>query len=384
MGGAVSMPAVALSVTQQEALKARYAQMSGEGKDDEALSAELAANLSGIVLFDQIDCDHSGKVTKKELQRMLKSLPRKKPVAPAEGWPNGEAPKFVPFEEMASTLDSDGDGDVSLDEWLANLAKLPGLKAAIDGAVDPATGRISTYQSLEARLDVLVTRAAPLEAALAEGAEAGEDLASLRKQIAKLRATVGSAGVAVFRQFDADGSGKIDRAELLCALKQLPAPVMPEGEAGPTMPWALQIEEMVAALDVDGDGVIDQDEWCAQLERLTSLKAAIEQAIDPATGKVKGLDDGSAAPAAGAPVEAPVEAPAAASAPADGELEGSIDQAAANDALAKMDTDGDGKVDASELAAATGTDEATAAMIIEAADTDGDGKLDASEIAAAC
>jgi len=370
------MPAVALSVTQQEALKARYAQMSGEGKDDEALSAELAANLSGIVLFDQIDCDHSGKVTKKELQRMLKSLPRKKPVAPAEGWPNGEAPKFVPFEEMASTLDSDGDGDVSLDEWLTNLAKLPGLKAAIDGAVDPATGRISSYQSLEARLDVLVTRAAPLEAALAEGAEADEDLASLRKQIAKLRATVGSAGVAVFRQFDADGSGKIDRAELLTALKQLPAPVMPEGEAGPVMPWALQIEEMVAALDADGDGVIDQDEWLLQIDRLPRLKASIEQAIDPATGKVKGIDDGSAAPAAGAPAEAP--------APADGELEGSIDQAAANDALAKMDTDGDGKVDASELAAATGTDEATAAMIIEAADTDGDGKLDASEIAAAC
>ena len=65
------------------------------------------------------------------------------------------------------------------------------------------------------------------------------------------------------------------------------------------------------------------------------------------------------------------------------ELEGTIDTAAAEDAVAKMDTDGDGKVDATELAAATGVSTEDAAAIIETADQDGDGKLDAAELAAA-
>eukprot|EP00937_MAST-01D_sp_MAST-1D-sp2_P003245 g3245.t1 len=68
---------------------------------------------------------------------------------------------------------------------------------------------------------------------------------------------------------------------------------------------------------------------------------------------------------------------------ADGELKGSADAAAGEAAVTAMDKDGDGKVDASELAEATGitTDEATA--VIAENDKDGDGKLDASEIAAA-
>ena len=68
--------------------------------------------------------------------------------------------------------------------------------------------------------------------------------------------------------------------------------------------------------------------------------------------------------------------------PAD-ELEGTIDTTAAKDAIEAMDTDGDGKVDATELAAATGVTAEDAATIIEAADQDGDGKLDAAELAAA-
>ena len=48
----------------------------------------------------------------------------------------------------------------------------------------------------------------------------------------------------------------------------------------------------------------------------------------------------------------------------------------------RMDQDGDGKVDAHELAEATGVAEDEARAIIAEHDVDGDGKLDASELAA--
>ena len=166
------MPTVPLAVATQELLKKKYEALKAEGKDDDSISAELAASTPGIIVFSQIDCDHNGSISKKELQRMLKSLPRNKPVPPPGGWPDGAAPAFVPFEKVLSTLDSDGDGVISMTEWLDNLEKLPGLKAAIDGAIDPATGRIAGYVSLEARIEQLLAEAAALEEAAPEPDEA--------------------------------------------------------------------------------------------------------------------------------------------------------------------------------------------------------------------
>ena len=196
----------------------------------------------------------------------------------------------MPFEELVDTLDADKDGDISLDEWLTNLAKLPGLKAAIEGAIDPATGKVQGYLSLEQMLDETLAKLAPLEAkAAAGGGDAALDdaekaeAAKLRELAAKLRASVGSAGLAVFRQVDLDHSGKIDRKELMRVLKQLPKPEkMPPGAK------KMSLDEIVAVLDVDGDGVIDEAEWLAQLEKIPALKASIEQAVDPATGKIVG------------------------------------------------------------------------------------------------
>jgi len=54
----------------------------------------------------------------------------------------------------------------------------------------------------------------------------------------------------------------------------------------------------------------------------------------------------------------------------------------AAEVVAAVDVDGDGKVDAAEVAAATGMTEAAASELIAKADADGDGKLSAEEIAA--
>ena len=326
MGGGVSIP-VALSSAQKEILEGKYQLYQSRGCDDAELEGMLAKRLPGIVLFDQIDADHSGSISRAELKAMLKALPRNKPVPPPGGWPGGAAPAFVPFEAMLQTLDSDGDGTISMDEWLDNLEKLPGLKAAIGGALDPATGRIAGYVSLEARVEQLLAEAAALEEAAAPAPDEAQAarLAGLRQQAAELQSAVGTAGLTVFRQLDADGSGKIDRDELCRALKELPKtdPAFAE----------ISIDDVMKALDYDGDGVIDELEWTSQLYRLPALKVraptgararaacprpppsralsearppprpprpparacarsfkdALERSVDPATGKVKGL-----------------------------------------------------------------------------------------------
>jgi len=87
---------------------------------------------------------------------------------------------------------------------VTHLSDLPGLKIAIEQSVDPVTGKVKSYQTLEARLQELVESAKPLEDKLASE-ECGGDLdklapeekESLEKQratIAKLRETVAKAG----------------------------------------------------------------------------------------------------------------------------------------------------------------------------------------------
>lgn len=334
------MPPVPLSQVQRQTLEAQYSKGKEAGKSDEVLQSELEAHLPAIIVFNQvcslprpsaplsltagptqIDCDHTGSVTKKELSRLLKALPRRKPVPPEDGWPEGQAPKFVPVEDMVvgphcprfmvyvilfcgggcaqATLDIDGDGEVSLEEFATKLIDLPGLKIAIEQNLDTATGKVKGYQTLEARLQELVDGAKPLEDKLAEfGGDmdqlAPEEKASLEKQrsvIAKIRATVGSAGIAVFKQINIDGSGKLKRKELLDVLKHLPRPPKNTDPDAPKTVKRMSIEEIMAELDVDGDGFIDEDEWLAQLERLPGLKASIEASVDPTNGKIVGYNE---------------------------------------------------------------------------------------------
>jgi hypothetical protein len=143
-------------------------------------------------------------------------------------------------------------------------------------------------------------------------------LASLAARMAPLRAAVGSAGLTMFRQIDADGSGCVSRAELLAALARippLPAAVVTSEEAvsvpveaaaveaaaataapaaakgGKKPPVALlkqpsaaeaamavngateeTVDALLRELDVDGDGTVDEDEWVAVLTKLPYLK----------------------------------------------------------------------------------------------------------------
>lgn len=156
-------------------------------------------------------------------------------------------------------------------------------------------GKLATYQSLEDRLAKLITDVAALEAKESLEEEEQGKLHTKKRQIEGLKETIGLAGVLVFKQIDTDNSGKIDRAELMTMLKTLPKPP----DATKT------VEELVAVLDVDGDGVIDIDEWVTQLERVPLLKKLLDSYVDPATG----LIDPNRNPDLPLPAAAPAPAP---------------------------------------------------------------------------
>ena len=97
-----------------------------------------------------------------------------------------------------------------------------------------------------------------------------------------MRVTIGSSGITVFRQVDADHDGVISLQELLNVLKQLPRAKGAQGDK-------MTIEDIFNILDVDGDGCINEDEWLSQIHKLPTLHAAIEQSVDPHTGKIIGF-----------------------------------------------------------------------------------------------
>jgi len=82
------------------------------------------------------------------------------------------------IEDIIASLDSDGDGIIDEAEWLANLDSLPDLKASIELAVDPKTGLIRGYRSLEQQLAKLhddFRRLVPKVAAGEAGAKEEQD-----------------------------------------------------------------------------------------------------------------------------------------------------------------------------------------------------------------
>ena len=93
-------------------------------------------------------------------------------------------------------------------------------------------------------------------------------------------------------------------------LRRREAAPTPRRRTPPAGEKKMTIDEVIAALDVDGDGVIDVDEWIAQLERIPLLKNQLEKYVDPATGLIDPAKGEPAAAVTPAPVE-PAPAPAA-------------------------------------------------------------------------
>ena len=130
------------------------------------MSAELASRIKqvkklrssgimpspGLSVFCMLDLDKSGTISNAELKRLFQSLQTVYPRSDAE------------IADIMKTLDSDMSGEIDETEWKNNLALCPGLLAALIADLDPDTGRLRSYRTMEQQLAKLLGNIERLEA----------------------------------------------------------------------------------------------------------------------------------------------------------------------------------------------------------------------------
>merc|ERR1711969_385981 len=161
-------------------------------------------------------------------------------------------------------MDEDGDGAIDLAEWLSRLGSCAGLAAALDENVN-ADGEIAKFNAQAA------------EQAAAEAAAAAP--------------AIETWGKSVFEQFDTDHNGKLTPQELTAALKSLPRK---KPKTIPPGAKFMSLDEMISAMDEDGDGAIDLAEWLSRLGSCAGLAAALDENVN-ADGEIAKFNDQQAA-----------------------------------------------------------------------------------------
>ena len=234
----------------------------------------------GRQVFAQFDTDKDGGLSAKELTRALKSLPRKKP----KNIPPGA--KFMSVDEMIAAMDADGDGSIDVDEWLSRLGSCAGLAAALAENVNE-DGEIATFRSFEQQKAKREGEVAALEAKESRTEEEEAELVEFKRQIESLGKKIEEAtknqlqlekwGRSVFAQFDTDKDGGLSVKELTRALKSLPRKKPKNIPPGAKF---MSVDEMIAAMDADGDGSIDVDEWLSRLGSCAGLAAALAENVN--------------------------------------------------------------------------------------------------------
>ena len=83
-------------------------------------------------------------------------------------------------------------------------------------------------------------------------------------------------GKSIFEQFDTDRNGVLDQKELGRALKSLPKT---KPTTAPPNCKYMSVEDMILAMDSDGSGAVDLDEWCSNLSKCAGLAAALAESV---------------------------------------------------------------------------------------------------------
>lgn len=92
-----------------------------------------------------------------------------------------------------------------------------------------------------------------------------------------LQAAIATWGKSVFEQFDTDKNGFLDNKELGRALKALPKT---KPTSAPPNAKYMSVEEMIAAMDADGSGGVDMQEWLSNLAKCAGLAAALAESVN--------------------------------------------------------------------------------------------------------
>merc|ERR1719331_2358926 len=207
------------------------------GEDHVARAWEQATKLivkgvlpsPGYVVFAQVDAEKKRKLTRKELERLVKAIGYVFKGREIEG-----------IDKIMTVMDADRSGDIDESEWVLNLQKLPLLHRILQEDVDPESGTLISFRTPEDQLAKCMGNLERLRRELIADpeerkcynmplltderkAQIEKDIRQRKDQCKKYRAMgiVPSPGYVVFNQVDASKNRKLSEAELKRLIKAI-------------------------------------------------------------------------------------------------------------------------------------------------------------------
>merc|ERR1719253_1209651 len=188
------------------------------------------------------------------------------------------------MDKIMAVMDADRSGDIDDQEWVRNLKKLPLLYKVIANDVDPDWGTLYSYRTHE---DQLAKNMANLERyrreLLTEITDERREWVMKemrqRKDACKAyraKGVVPSPGYVVFNQIDILKTRRLSAKQLQRLVNSLLI-VYKNVEVEP-------FEKIMAVLDTDKSGDIDDQEWVRNLKKLPLLFKVIANDVDPDWG----------------------------------------------------------------------------------------------------
>merc|ERR1719379_411278 len=232
----------------------------------------------GYVVFNQVDSSKNRKLDKGELGRLVKAIGLVFADKPMES-----------TEEIMSVMDADRSGDIDEFEWVKNLKKLPKLYQILQDDIDPDWGTLKTFRTPEDQLAKCMgnLERLRLRRELLTGvdderrAKIEKDIRQRKDQCKKYRAQgiSPSPGYVVFNQIDVGKARQLEKRELERLLKGITA-VYKDKEIEP-------VDKIMAVMDADRSGTIDEAEWVSNLKKLPLLYKVLSDDVDPDWGTLK-------------------------------------------------------------------------------------------------
>jgi len=184
-------------------------------------------------------------------------------------------------------MDKDRSGDIDEFEWVDNLKKLPLLYKVLQEDIDPDWGTLKSFRTPEDQLAKCMGNLERLRRELQTDVDAErkakieKDIRQRKDQCKKYRAMGISPapGFVVFNQIDVGKARKLTTRELERLLKGITA-VYKGKEIEP-------VEKIMAVMDADRSGDIDEAEWVNNLKKLPLLYKVLAEDVDPDWGTLK-------------------------------------------------------------------------------------------------
>merc|ERR1719379_2042879 len=230
----------------------------------------------GYVVFNQVDASKNRKLDKGELERLIKAI--------QYVFTDKE---IEPLDKIMAVMDADRSGDIDEFEWVLNLKKLPKLYKVLQDDIDPDWGTLKSFRTPEDQLAKCMGNLERLRRELLTGvdderkAKIEKDIRQRKDQCKKYRAQgiSPSPGYVVFNQIDVGKARQLEKRELERLLKGITA-VYKDKEIEP-------VDKIMAVMDADRSGTIDEAEWVSNLRKLPLLYKVLSEDVDPDWGTLK-------------------------------------------------------------------------------------------------